>query len=178
MIREVHQDRVAFREPPARFEAGTPNIAGAIGLGVAADYLEGIGWEEIAAHELTMQRRAAERVSEGFEGKVAIVGPKDLKEREAVVSFSLEGVHAHDISSILDAEGVAIRSGHHCAQPLMERLHVAARSRASPYLYNSPGDIDRLFDALRKVVSVFRGHERKATPAPLPSLSPATRQPR
>ncbi|MCI4358221.1 MAG: SufS family cysteine desulfurase [Thermoplasmata archaeon] len=178
MIREVHQDRVAFREPPARFEAGTPNISGAVGLGVAAEYLERIGWDEIAAHEQSMQRRAAKRVSEGFDGRVTIVGPKEITNREAVISFSLEGVHAHDISSILDAHGVAIRSGHHCAQPLMERLGVAALSRASPYVYNSPDDIDRLFDALGEVVRVFRGHERVSAKAPLPDLSPAGRQAR
>ncbi|HEV2519190.1 MAG TPA: cysteine desulfurase [Thermoplasmata archaeon] len=178
MIREVHLDRVAFREPPARFEAGTPNIAGAIGLAVAAEYLEGIGWEEMAPHERSLQRQASKRVEEDFPDRVAIVGPHDLSEREAVVSFTLDGVHAHDIASILDTQGVAIRSGHHCAQPLMERLGVAALSRASPYIYNSPEDVDRLFDALAEVVRVFRGHERPTARNPRIALSPEARQAR
>ena len=160
MIREVHQDRVAFREPPARFEAGTPNIAGAIGLSAAAEYLEALGWEEIASHERTLQRRAIARAAEFPDGRVTVFGPPDPDRREAVVSFALRGVHPHDVSSILDAEGVAVRSGHHCAQPLMERLKVPALSRASPYVYNGPADIDRLFDALGQVVRVFEGPPR------------------
>jgi cysteine desulfurase / selenocysteine lyase len=173
MIREVHQDRVAFREPPGRFEAGTPNIAGAIGLGVAADYLERLGWEEMAEHERSMQRRAFKRAEEEFAGRVSIKGPTDLEHREAVISFALRGVHPHDISSILDSHGVAIRSGQHCAQPLMDRLGVSALSRASPYVYNSPDDIDRLFDAVGEVVRVFEGHERVTPPI---GVSPEGRQ--
>ena len=155
MIREVHTTGVTFRDAPAKFEAGTPNVGGACALAVALDYLEGIGWEELASHERDLQRYALAQAHERFGSRLAIVGPKDPQHREAVLSFSLHGVHPHDVASLLDAEGVAIRSGHHCAQPLMERLGVPALSRASPYLYNDRADLDRMFDALAKVEKVF-----------------------
>jgi cysteine desulfurase / selenocysteine lyase len=156
MIREVHTTGVSFREPPAKFEAGTPNVGGACALSVALDYLTAIGWEELAAHERDLQRYALAQAQERFDGRLTVVGPKDPKNREAVLSFTLAGVHPHDVASLLDAEGVAVRSGHHCAQPLMERLGVPALTRASPYLYNDRADLDRMFDALEKVESVFR----------------------
>ncbi len=162
MIREVHQDRVAFRDPPAKFEAGTPNIAGAIGLAAAADYLDALGWEAIAEHEQRMLTRAVRRAQEDFPGRLTTYGPPPGSDREAVFAFAVDGVHAHDVASIVDAQGVAIRSGQHCAGPLMDRLKVSALSRASPYIYNSEADIDRLFDALGEVVRIFAGHERRA----------------
>jgi cysteine desulfurase/selenocysteine lyase len=155
MISEVHLDRVAYREPPARFEAGTPNVGGAYALSRALDYLEGIGWEEMADHERDLQRHALSLARERLDGAVHIVGPPEPAEREAVVSFSFKGVHPHDVASILDREGIAVRSGHHCAQPLMERLGVPALTRASPYLYNDRADLDRLFDGLAAVQGVF-----------------------
>jgi cysteine desulfurase/selenocysteine lyase len=155
MIREVHQDWVDYRDPPGKFEAGTPNIAGAFGLAVAAEYLEGLGWEAIAEHERALQRHFFRRAAEAFGDRIKVYGPPKVEEREAVLSFSLRGIHPHDVSSIVDAEGVAIRSGHHCAQPLMERLKVPALSRASPYIYNSTEEIDRLIEALGKVVRLF-----------------------
>ncbi len=155
MIREVHTDRVSYREPPAKFEAGTPNVGGAYALARALDYLEGLGWEELHAHEQRLQARAFERAREAFGDRLKIVGPPEGEGREAVLSFRLEGVHPHDIASLLDAQGICIRSGHHCAQPLMERLHVPALSRASPYLYNTVEEIDLLFGALEKVAKVF-----------------------
>ncbi len=155
MIREVHTTGVTFRDAPAKFEAGTPNVAGAYALGVALDYLEKIGWEEIETHERDLQRHALALAHERLGDRIHIVGPKDPMHREAVLSFSLNGVHPHDVASLLDAEGIAVRSGHHCAQPLMERLGVPALSRASPYIYNDRADIDRLFDALEKVERVF-----------------------
>jgi cysteine desulfurase/selenocysteine lyase len=155
MIREVHQDRVTYRDPPGRFEAGTPNVGGAIALGAALDYLEGVGWAELAAHEQALAERAVRGARDRFGSKVRFYGPPLGRDREAVLSFSLDGVHPHDVASILDAEGVAIRSGHHCAQPLMERLGVPALSRASPYLYNTTGEIDTFLDALGKVLTVF-----------------------
>ncbi|MCI4351476.1 MAG: cysteine desulfurase [Thermoplasmata archaeon] len=155
MIREVHLDRVSYREPPGRFEAGTPNVAGAIGLSVALDYLEGVGFEGLAAHEKKLTRRAYDRAMERFSDRITMFGPRPNGDREAVLSFALRGVHPHDIASLLDAEGIAIRSGHHCAQPLMERLGVPALSRASPYLYNTVDEIDRLFEALAGVEKVF-----------------------
>ncbi|HXQ49024.1 MAG TPA: cysteine desulfurase [Thermoplasmata archaeon] len=155
MIREVHTTGVTFRDAPAKFEAGTPNVGGACALSVALDYLTAIGWEEIAAHERDLQRYALAQAHERLGSHMTIFGPKDPMHREAVVSFSLQGVHPHDVASLLDAEGVAVRSGHHCAHPLMERLGVPALSRASPYIYNDRADLDRMFEALEKVVKVF-----------------------
>ena len=155
MIREVHTDRVAFREPPARFEAGTPNAAGAIGLSAALDYLERIGWSELAEHERGLGERAVRTAGERFGDKVTFHGPKEFRDRESVLSFSMKGIHPHDVASILDAEGVAIRSGHHCAQPLMDRLKVPALSRASPYVYNTSEEIDQWMDGLEKVFALF-----------------------
>ncbi|HZY92502.1 MAG TPA: cysteine desulfurase [Thermoplasmata archaeon] len=155
MIREVHTDRVSYREAPARFEAGTPNIAGAYGLSRALDYLEGLGWEEVHSHERKLQSRAFERAEELFGERMHIYGPPSPDDREAVLAFKLEGVHPHDVASLLDADGVCIRSGHHCAQPLMERYGVPALSRASPYIYNTLEDVDALFGSLEKVAKVF-----------------------
>lgn len=155
MIREVHQDRVEYADPPAKFEAGTPNVAGAIGLSVALDYLEGVGWEKMAAHERMLLERAGRIARDRFPDTIRIYGPPIGPDHEAVLCFSVKGVHPHDVASILDREGIAIRSGHHCAQPLMERLHVPALCRASVYLYNTAGEVDRLFGALEKVNQVF-----------------------
>jgi cysteine desulfurase/selenocysteine lyase len=163
MIHEVHTDRVTYREPPARFEAGTPNMAGAIGLHAAVDYLTGLGWDEIAAHERRLQQFALEHARSEFGERLHIVGPSDPREREAVVSFSLQGTHPHDIASLLDAEGVAIRSGHHCAQPLMERLGVSALSRASPYIYNDVNELATMFAGLRRVEQVFGSGGARST---------------
>jgi cysteine desulfurase/selenocysteine lyase len=155
MIEQVHADRVTYREAPAKFEAGTPNIAGAIGLSAALDFLERIGWDDLARHERSLQTRMFQDAESRFGTKIRIYGPRDPNEREAVFSFSMKGIHPHDIASILDAEGIAIRAGHHCSQPLMERYAVGAMSRASPYLYNTLDEVDRLFDALEKVAKVF-----------------------
>lgn len=155
MIREVHQDRVSYREPPARFEAGTPNVAGAVGLSAALDYLEHLGWEELAAHEQRLHAHFVERAHERFGKELRVFGPTDSKDREGIESFALDGVHPHDVATLLDADGVAVRAGHHCCQPLMERLGVPALTRASPYLYNDENDIDQLFAGLEKIAKVF-----------------------
>ncbi len=155
MIREVHQDRVTFREPPARFEAGTPNVAGAVVLSAALDYLEGLGWDEVAAHERRLHDRATKRARDTFGDRLKVFGPTDGRDRQGIQSFSLRGTHPHDVASLLDAEGVAVRAGHHCCQPLMERLGVPALARSSPYVYNTESDIDRLYDGLEKVAAVF-----------------------
>jgi cysteine desulfurase/selenocysteine lyase len=155
MIGEVHRDRVTFREPPARFEAGTPNIAGAVGLGVALRYLEGVGWEELAAHERELTERAYRLASERFEGRLRLYGPPPGPERDAILPFALAGTHPHDVASLLDADGIAVRSGHHCAQPLMDHLGLAALTRASCYLYTLPEEIDRLMDSLGRVERLF-----------------------
>ncbi len=165
MITEVHQDRVGYRDPPARFEAGTPNAAGAVGLAAAIDYLEGVGWDEIAAHERRLYERARRLARDRFANRLRIYGPSTSKDRQAIISFALEGAHPHDVAELLDADGIAVRAGHHCCQPLMERLGVPALTRASPYLYNTEGEIDQLFEALRRVERLFAGRH-VAHPAP------------
>ena len=155
MIREVHRDRVDYREAPARFEAGTPNVGGAVGLAAALQYLSGIGWEELRAHESRLFARAVRRASDALGDRFRPVGPSDPAEREAVLSFSLQGVHPHDLASLLDARGVCVRAGHHCAQPLMDELGVPALTRASPYLYNTESEIDRFVEALVEVDRLF-----------------------
>jgi cysteine desulfurase / selenocysteine lyase len=154
MISEVHQDRVAYREPPARFEAGTPNVAGAVGLSAALDYLASLGWDQIAEHEHRLYERAC-RAAEDFEGRLRIYGPSNGVDRQGLLSFSLDGVHPHDVAELLDADGIAVRAGHHCCQPLMDRLAVPALTRASPYIYNTEAEIDRLFEGLQRVEKLF-----------------------
>ncbi len=153
MIREVHLGSAKWNDVPFKFEGGTPNMAGAIGLGVAVDYLDGIGMDNVRRHEMEMTEYALKTLS-GVEGFRAH-GTTDVRKRGGVVSFVLGDVHPHDIASILDVEGIAIRSGHHCAQPLMERLNVPATARASFYVYNTLEEVDRLAAGLRKVLEVF-----------------------
>ena len=155
MIREVHRDRVTYREPPARFEAGTPNVAGAVALSTALDYVEHLGWEEIASHERRLWEYAARKASERLGERMKVFGPGSLNDRQGIQSFALRGAHPHDVASLLDSEGVAVRAGHHCCQPLMERLGVPALSRSSPYIYNDESDIDRLYDGLEKIARLF-----------------------
>jgi cysteine desulfurase / selenocysteine lyase len=155
MIREVHQDRVSYQEPPARFEAGTPNVAGAVALSTALDYLEGLGWEQIADHERRLFDYASEQATRRFGKSLRVFGPKESKDRQGLQAFALDRVHPHDVASLLDVEGVAVRAGHHCCQPLMERLGVPALTRSSPYIYNDEHDIDQLYDGLEKVAKVF-----------------------
>jgi cysteine desulfurase / selenocysteine lyase len=157
MIREVHVDRVLYREAPARFEAGTPHIAGAVGLAAGLRFLESLGWDEIEGHEADLTAHGLRAAKATHEGSLRIYGPTEARGRDATFSFSLKGIHPHDVASLLDVEGIAIRSGHHCAQPLMERLGVGALSRASASVYNTRADLDRLFEALTKVRSVFEG---------------------
>ncbi len=155
MIREVHRDRVEYGDVPARFEAGTPNVAGAIGLSAALDYLERIGWDTLRDYDHRLQEALVQGGRERLGNRLRFFGPTDPSRREAVFSFALDGVHPHDVASLLDAEGICVRAGHHCAQPLMERLGVPALTRASPYLYNSEDEIDRLFDGLEKIAAHF-----------------------
>ncbi len=152
MIETVSFEGTTFAAPPQRFEAGTPDIASVIGLGAAVEYLESIGMERIAAYEHSLLVYATERLAE-VPG-LRILGT--AKEKAAVVSFVLEDAHPHDIGTVLDGEGVAIRAGHHCAQPLMKRLGVPATARASLAFYNDRSDVDRLVAALQKTVELFR----------------------
>ena len=147
MIREVWADRATFNEVPYKFEAGTPNVAQAVGMGAAVEYLEDLGMDAIRAHEMELTAYALERLD--ALGAI-IYGPRDMESRGGAVSFNLPEVHPHDMATIVDQEGVCIRAGHHCAQPLMRRLGVPATARASFYLYNTMHDVDALIAALEK----------------------------
>jgi cysteine desulfurase / selenocysteine lyase len=155
MISEVHLDRVGYADPPTRFEAGTPNVAGAVGLSAALDYLESVGWEALHDHERRLFERFVDGARARFGSELTIYGPPSGPDREAVASFAVKGIHPHDLASLLDSEGVAIRAGHHCAQPLMEELKVPALARASPYLYNTLEEIDRLLDGIARAKKLF-----------------------
>lgn len=148
MIREVYLDHAIFNEAPHRFEAGTPNIAGTIGLGEAVRYLDSIGMEKVRQHELEITKYALEKLSliEGLE----IYGPPDSKNRGGVIAFNVKGIHPHDMAQLLDRENICIRSGHHCAMPLHQRLNIPASCRASFYIYNSAGDVDLLVEGIKK----------------------------
>ena len=151
MIGEVTTERVTYAEPPHRFEAGTPPIVQAIGLGAALGYIEGIGREKIAAHEAQLADYAMERLS--AINSLKIYG--SAKGKGAIVSFNLEGAHPHDVSTIIDREGVAVRAGTHCAQPLLRRYGTTATCRASFALYNTVEEVDRLAAALQKAREFF-----------------------
>ncbi len=153
MIDFVELESSTYAPLPLKFEAGTPHIAGAIGLGAAADYLASVGRENILAHERHLMAYAMERLAEIPE--LVIHGPRDPAERSGVVSFTLGDVHPHDIATILDGEGIAVRAGHHCCQPLMRRLCLPATARASFYLYTGTDDVDRLVDGLHKARTMF-----------------------
>ena len=153
MIHEVHLDHFTPAELPAKFEAGTPPIVPAIGLAAAIDYLSKIGFQAIHEHERALTRRA-HQVLEGIDG-VRILGPP-LEQKAGIVSFMVDRIHAHDVAQVLDRYGVAVRAGHHCAQPLHERLGVTASTRASFYLYNTLEEIDQLGEALQQTKRVFR----------------------
>ncbi len=151
MIRTVHDTTATYAPLPHKFEAGTPNVEGAVGLGAAIRYLRDLGMEEVAAHERALARYALERLA-AIED-LTLYGPAG--ERAGVVSFTLADIHPHDLATIVDSEGVAIRAGHHCAQPLMRRLDVAATARATFYVYNAREDVDALVAALEKARSLF-----------------------
>jgi cysteine desulfurase / selenocysteine lyase len=155
MIDRVELEHSTWAKLPKKFEAGTPNIAGAVGMGAAADYLSGIGREAILAHERELTGYALERLADVPE--LTIFGPRDPVERSGVVSFTLGDVHPHDIATILDSDGIAVRAGHHCTQPLMRRLGVAATARASFYLYNTREEVDRLVTGLEHARALFGG---------------------
>lgn len=142
-----------WKELPWKFEGGTPIIAGAIGLGAAIDFLEQIGLNEIEAYEHKLAAYALEKMS-AIDG-MAIYGPKEASKRAGVITFNINDVHPHDVATVLDAEGIAVRAGHHCAQPLMKWLKVSATARASFYLYNTEEDIDKLVSGLVKTKEYF-----------------------
>lgn len=151
MIRSVSFEKTTYADVPAKFEAGTPNIAGVVGLGAAIEYLGGQGWEAIRAHERDLLAYGTEVLSEIPGLRLVGTAPEKL----GVLSFTLDAAHPHDVGTIVDAEGVAIRTGHHCAQPVMERFGVPATARASLGLYNDRSDLDALGRALHKVRELF-----------------------
>ena len=153
MIRMVERDMSTWAEIPHKFEAGTPNIAGAIALGAAADFLDEVGFDAIAEHERELLSYALERLDDM--GGITVYGPTDLDERSGVISFTMGDAHPHDISTILDSRGIAIRAGHHCAQLVMQHFGISATARASFYLYNSTDDVDRLIEGLASVKEIF-----------------------
>jgi cysteine desulfurase / selenocysteine lyase len=152
MIRSVTFEKSTWNDLPYKFEAGTPNIAGAIGLGAALDYIQSIGREVVAAHEQELLRYGTSLL-ESIPG-VRLIGTAPVK--SSILSFVMEGIHPHDIGTIVDREGVAVRTGHHCAQPVMDRFGVPATARASLAMYNTKDDLDALARALGKVREVFR----------------------
>src|SRR3954464_9350724 len=152
MIEFVHDDRTTWNVLPHKFEAGTPNAANAVGLAAAVEYLDNIGMDRVIEHERSLMLQAQERLL-AIDG-LHVYGPPPA-ERSGVLSFTMNDVHPHDLATILDGEGVCIRAGHHCAQPLMRRLDVPATARASFYIYNNEGDIDALVTGINKARELF-----------------------
>jgi cysteine desulfurase/selenocysteine lyase len=153
MIRDVQLDSATWNDIPWRFEAGTPNVAEAVGLAAAVDYLDKAGMDRVRAAEHQLTGYALGRLAE-VDG-LRIFGPSDTEQRGGMLSFTLEGVHPHDVAQVLDADGIAVRAGHHCAKPLMRRFGVTATTRASLYLYTTTAEIDALVDALGKSRALF-----------------------
>ncbi|MGH7506099.1 MAG: cysteine desulfurase [Longimicrobiales bacterium] len=153
MIDYVGLEHATWADVPHKFEAGTPNVAGAAGLAAACDFLADIGADALLGHEAELVRYGLDRL--GQVDGLRLFGPADAADRIAVFSFVLDRIHPHDVATILDAEGVAVRAGHHCCQPLMRRLDVPATTRASCWVYNTPDDLDRLADALAAARRIF-----------------------
>ena len=154
MIRRVGLEESTWNDVPWKFEAGTPNIGDVCAFGAALDYLQELGMEQVRAHEVSLARQAMRRLSE-VPG-ITIYGPQSDEARGGVVSFNLEDIHPHDLGTVLDRHGVAIRAGHHCAQPLMARLDVVATARASFYVYNKEEELDALIEGIQAAVRLFR----------------------
>ncbi len=155
MIRDVRKDGFTMNDVPWKFEAGTPAIAEAIGLGAAVDWLSAVGMENIAEHERALTAYALEQLTSAFGDEITIYGPPTAEGRGSAVSFLFNEIHAHDISQVLDEDGVCVRAGHHCAKPLMRVLGVPATSRASFAIYNTFEDVDALVEALHKAKTFF-----------------------
>ena len=154
MIKEVYFDHFIPSDLPYKFEAGTPNIAGAVGLGTAVDYLTHIGMDNVYQHEMKLTDYTLKKLSE-IEG-IEIYGPKNTENKIGVIAFNLKGVHAHDLAQMFNEEGIGIRSGHHCAMPLhRDKLHIPASARISIYIYNDESDIDKVVEAIKKAKKIF-----------------------
>jgi cysteine desulfurase/selenocysteine lyase len=155
MIRDVTTEGFTANDAPWKFEAGTPPIAEAIGLGAAVDYLQSLGLDAVRAHEKQLTRYALDALHERLGDSITIYGPDDVEGRGGTVSFLFEDIHAHDISQVVDEEGICVRAGHHCAKPLMRVLGVPATTRASFYVYNDEADVDALVEALATAERFF-----------------------
>jgi cysteine desulfurase/selenocysteine lyase len=156
MIEYVFDGDTTFNVLPHKFEAGTPNVEGAVGLAAAVRYLEALGMDAVRAHEVSLTRYALEQLT-AIDG-LHVHGPATAEARSGVVSFTLGDIHPHDLSTMLDVDGVCVRAGHHCAQPLMRALRVNSTVRASFYVYNTPADVDALVASLRKAKARFGAH--------------------
>jgi cysteine desulfurase/selenocysteine lyase len=156
MIKSVEYTSTTFNELPWKFEAGTSDVAGAIGLGAAVDYLEAVGMDWVREHERRLTAYALERLATLVPRGLHIYGPQNRDQRSSVVSFNLADIHAHDVASILDTEGICVRAGHHCTMPLMEKMGWPATARASFYLYNSEEDVEALIGGLEKAAGIFK----------------------
>ena len=154
MVDSVTMESATWAATPRKFEAGVPNMAQAVGLSAAIDYLNQIGMHNIAQHEQDLTSYLLKGIV-GISG-VKVIGPVDMKDRGGVVSFTVEGVHPHDVGQVLDQYGIAVRTGHHCAWPLMRKLNLVGTTRASLYLYNSKSDVDSLLESIEKVKSYFK----------------------
>jgi cysteine desulfurase/selenocysteine lyase len=155
MIRDVRLDGFTPNDVPWKFEAGTPAIAEAIGWGAAIEYLEALGMDAVRAHEKQLTAYALRALEDRFEGRLHLYGPTDVDVRGGAVSFLFDGIHAHDISQVLDEDAVCVRAGHHCAKPLMRTLGVPATTRASFYVYNDEADADAFVDSLARAEKFF-----------------------
>ena len=153
MVRQVWDDQATWNDLPLRFEAGTPNIGDTIALGAAIDYLEALGMDNIRQHEIAITEYALSSF-DGFE-IFRSFGPRDMSLRGGIISFYNDTVHPHDLGTMLDLDGIAIRTGHHCAMPLMGKLSVPATARASFYLYNNEDEVDMLITSLKKTIEYF-----------------------
>ncbi len=156
MVLEVTYEKASWADLPMKFEAGTPNIADAIGLGAAIDYLNELGMDNIYSHENELTFHAMCKFFELQSEGVELFGPRDENLKGGVFSFNVPDVHPHDLGTVLDNMGIAVRTGHHCAMPLVKSLGVAATARASFYLYNTTDEIDVFVDALREAIRYFR----------------------
>jgi cysteine desulfurase / selenocysteine lyase len=155
MIRDVRLDGFSTNDVPWKFEAGTQAIVEAVGFGAAVEYLSALGMDAVRDHEMRLTRFMLDALRDRFPDSLTIYGPSDVSIRGGAVSFLFDGIHAHDISQVLDEDGVCVRAGHHCAKPLMRQLGVPATSRASVYVYNDESDVDVLVEALAKAQKFF-----------------------
>lgn len=155
MVEEVRVDATTFQKPPHKFEAGTPHIAGVVGLKTAVEYLHKIGFGLIRKHEMELTSLALKFLKEEFGKKINIVGPQEIEKRGGILAFSFGNLHSHDISQVLDEQHIAVRAGHHCAMPLHTTLGLSATTRASFYIYNDKTDVEKLVEGLKKVEHFF-----------------------